>query len=221
MFEDDSSISLEFNDMQGYLKGAMIGVGCGPCPWQLGRRAHTPDTATGCKGVATTLNRHARKVWLSGGRGWTLDGYRGAGRALHEVICVRSSSRKEGGSGCIMACTLTAVNTLPHSREDGWCKASVQQLLRSKQAKTNAKKDVALARIQMESNARAARAEAKKADKAAKMDLARLTMQQEHEFRMVQTASFPLDNLLCSVYLLAANIKFSVLLNLRGPAGGW
>lgn len=63
---------------------------------------------------------------------------------------------------------------------------TVQRTLHLKREKTMAKKDVALAKIQMETEVRVAREESRRQEKAAKMELVRLKMEQEHQFRMAQ-----------------------------------
>ncbi|KAJ6615823.1 hypothetical protein B0H10DRAFT_1949568 [Mycena sp. CBHHK59/15] len=60
---------------------------------------------------------------------------------------------------------------------------TAQWVLRLKWEKTTAQKEVALMKIQMESELHMAQAESKRLEKAAKMDLVHLKMEQEHQFR--------------------------------------
>ncbi|KAJ6618489.1 hypothetical protein B0H10DRAFT_2217622 [Mycena sp. CBHHK59/15] len=63
---------------------------------------------------------------------------------------------------------------------------TAQRGLVLKSDKNKYRSQVTLAKIQMESETRAARADAKKQDRAAKMELVRLKMQHEHEYKMAQ-----------------------------------
>ncbi|KAJ7436304.1 hypothetical protein B0H11DRAFT_1998972 [Mycena galericulata] len=61
-----------------------------------------------------------------------------------------------------------------------------QQMLGLKKEKNDARKEVALRKIEMEGQVRLAKERSKQAEKERKLDLARLKMEQEHQFRMAQ-----------------------------------
>lgn len=63
---------------------------------------------------------------------------------------------------------------------------TAQQALAVKSDRNKYHSDITLARIKMQSEGKASRAEAKRQDRAAKMDLLRLKMEQEHEYKMAQ-----------------------------------
>ncbi|KAJ7733057.1 hypothetical protein DFH07DRAFT_780716 [Mycena maculata] len=63
---------------------------------------------------------------------------------------------------------------------------TAQQLLIVRKEKNEGKKEVQLAKIRMEGEVRVARAEARRQERAAKMDLLRLKMEHEHQLRMAQ-----------------------------------
>ncbi|KAJ7731803.1 hypothetical protein DFH07DRAFT_781127 [Mycena maculata] len=63
---------------------------------------------------------------------------------------------------------------------------TAQRQMDLRKEKNDARKEVALKKISMEGEIRLAKAEAKREEKAKKLELARLRMEQEHQFRMAQ-----------------------------------
>ncbi|KAJ6507673.1 hypothetical protein DFH09DRAFT_1101059 [Mycena vulgaris] len=68
---------------------------------------------------------------------------------------------------------------------------TAQRALRLKRERNAGKKEVMLAKIRMETNVRVAREESKRQEKAGRLDLVRLKMEQEHQFRMAQIRPQP------------------------------